>query len=118
MRFLCLDLKIDAAFVGNDKFVYLFSGKNYTTVAKKDLTPTALEIIISKPLALTPTTPIHEKWGKTETSTVLNGVDAAFYDGSKTFLIKGNEYVAYSGDYDFIDQGYPKKLKANPDGLP
>lgn len=39
--------------------------------------------------------------------------------GDRTFLLGGDAYVRYTGDaLDIVDEGYPRPLKGNPDGLP
>ncbi len=44
----------------------------------------------------------------------LTDVDAAFKDEEgRLFLFSNHEYVRYSDDYDYIDEGYPKKIDEN-----
>ena len=41
-------------------------------------------------------------------------VDAAFVNDEHTYIFSGDQYVKYTGsDYDFVDEGYPKAIKAN-----
>lgn len=46
-------------------------------------------------------------------------VDAAWFKAPYTYLTRGNEYIRYSTDnYDQFDEGYPKKISTNTEGLP
>jgi hypothetical protein len=46
-------------------------------------------------------------------------VDAAWYKDGKTYLTNGDEYIRYSGNnYASFDEGYPRKLSTNNEGIP
>ncbi len=46
-------------------------------------------------------------------------VDAAWFKKPYTYLTRGDEYIRYSSDkYDQFDEGYPKKISTNTEGLP
>ena len=60
---------------------------------------------------------VTDVWGKAPSSWA--SVDAAFVQGTKTHLIKGEEYISYpNGRYNEIPQGYPKSLATNSEKLP
>ena len=45
-------------------------------------------------------------------------VDSALVVEGRTYLIAGDQYVRYSGDYRYVDAGYPQRLSTNTEGLP
>jgi len=63
---------------------------------------------------------ISSRFGKVRNEFTQSGrVTAAFTRGGATFLVSGDSYVRYSsGDYRFVDAGYPRGFAANPDTLP
>ncbi|MGB6301949.1 MAG: neuraminidase-like domain-containing protein, partial [Rivularia sp. (in: cyanobacteria)] len=84
--------------------IYLFNRNQYVTVennlasGKKD---------------------IRERWGKVSTNIAKTCiVDAALFDGNKTYLFSGKEYLVYSTGNELADFGYPKLLENNNEGLP
>ncbi len=108
---------IQAAMVGLDRQAYLFSGGEFITLPLHDLSVSTLTQAID---AWNNPTAAAARWGLSASPiTTHNRVDAAFRSKDKTFLITGDSYVRYTGaDYQLIDEGYPKLLAGNPDGLP
>lgn len=55
------------------------------------------------------------EWGKVESNfDIPEKIDAAFQDKEgKTYLFSGDQYIRYSGDYNTVDKGYPKKIEGN-----
>jgi hypothetical protein len=61
---------------------------------------------------------IQPDWGMIlEPSGVIGGLDAAFDDGTHTYLFVGDQYYRQTA-YDKIDDGYPKALTGNHDSMP
>ena len=110
--------KIDAAFVGFDGKYYFFNNakKQFVTLEDKQLSdPQSIDAVFGKRR-------------QTETSVTNNiatagKIDAAFtktQGGKKyTYLCSGDQYVRYTGSaYQYIDEGYPKSLQGNEEGIP
>lgn len=96
--------KIDATFHGPDGKSYFFRNDTLKYASSDDVTQ---EIDISN------------RWGKVPNNVAKTGVvDAAFYDGNKTYLFSGNEYLVYSSEYELADRVNPHLLKSNTDGFP
>ena len=57
----------------------------------------------------------EREWGKIESNFDLpEKIDAAFQDeDGKTYLFSGDQYIRYSGDYQRVDKGYPRKIEGN-----
>ncbi|MCB0850618.1 MAG: hypothetical protein KDD63_00125, partial [Bacteroidetes bacterium] len=57
----------------------------------------------------------EKEWGKVESNfEAPEKIDAAFQDQEgKTYLFSGDQYIRYSGDYETVDDGYPKKIEGN-----
>jgi hypothetical protein len=110
---------IDQALVGSDGMCYLFSGTQYMKTAdwndlieKTDAGP----IMRWNPAAGT----IAKDWLHLTNRIAETGlVDAAFVRGNLTYLCSGNEYIRYTGSaYDLIDDGYPRPIQNNNEGMP
>ncbi|MCO6477406.1 MAG: hypothetical protein J5I94_12325 [Phaeodactylibacter sp.] len=103
-----LDYGLDAAFLGFDKFLYLFKDGQYCPVNTED-TPDNPELI-----------PITRQWGILKNNILSDGkVDAAFtgLDG-RTYLFSGDQYYRYSwSNYSKVDEGYPKAIAEDWAGL-
>ncbi|MCW2917314.1 MAG: hypothetical protein JWN52_5382 [Actinomycetia bacterium] len=105
--------KVDAGFVGVDGRTYLFSGTDYARYSTDDYT----QIDDGHPAR------ISSLWGHVFNNLARTGrVDAALVldvtetvDGvevprTRTYLFSGDQYVRYSGAYDVVDEGYPRKI--------
>ncbi len=110
---------INAAFLGVDGNIYLFSQSQGIKVSGAALNGDQLRAIVDDfedPVTIDATWANQPPTNKIITD---NRVDAAFTIGDKTYLVSGDEYIRYTGpDYEFIDEGYPKKLATNTEGLP
>jgi hypothetical protein len=62
---------------------------------------------------------INSRWGLRQNNIRETGhVDAAFTNGSKTYLFSGDQYYEYSGNgYTAPNEGWPKKLSGNTLGI-
>nr|WP_296377288.1 hemopexin repeat-containing protein [Pseudonocardia sp.] len=100
--------RVVAGFTGVDGRTYLFQGGSFVDLAAPGR---------KKPVA--------DRWGRVEGAAAGTGifdtgtVAAAYVIGEHTFLVSGGRYVRYTGGvYEFVDDGYPRDLAGNPDGLP
>ena len=65
-----------------------------------------------------------DHWGKSTAAKAGNlftagTVDAAFVDGTHTYLFGGDRYVRYTGDsYQTIDEDYPREIPENDEDIP
>jgi hypothetical protein len=48
----------------------------------------------------------------------VGAVDAAFTRGSTTYVFTGDQYYAFTDNYETPDDGYPRPIVSNTDGLP
>lgn len=103
---------IDAIFVADDGFAYIFSGQAYMKSDKN--------LFNGNSINWNEEGKIYDDWGKAASNILsTNTIDAAFVRDDQTFLFSGDEYVRYTGsDYSFIDSGYPMKIASNTDNLP
>ncbi|MFI6323641.1 hemopexin repeat-containing protein [Nonomuraea sp. NPDC050556] len=86
------------AFTAQDGTTYFFFGTQFA--AYKDG-------------AFGPLTSVRDRWGLSA-NPFGTTVDAAFAWRGTTFLFSGDHYVRYStGDYRYVDAGYPKKTSGN-----
>lgn len=98
-----LDRGVDAIFKAPNESVYVFKDKLYQTSQRSETTHL-----------------ISGMWVKvnnqfTENVALPTVIDAAFTAPSgKTYFFKGNQYVCYSNlENEFVDEGFPKKIKDN-----
>ncbi len=92
------------------KTVYLFSGAEYVRMSN------GVPCLMSgNSPTVCGSTPLHVGW-----EAFLTHIDAALYrpDNGKTYLFSGAWYVRYSNINDGIDEGYPKRIASNWQGLP
>jgi hypothetical protein len=68
---------------------------------------------------------VKAHWGKVKNNIQETGlIDAAVVirdstgKPTKTILFSGDQYYIYTNGYDRVDNGYPRKIKENKDGLP
>ncbi|MTI33032.1 hemopexin repeat-containing protein [Xanthovirga aplysinae] len=106
------NVTIDSAFTWNNSDIYLFSGQEYMILDKSAIdvnNPTNIEWVATGLIA--------DKWGKEENSFTINeSIDSAFTHNNVTYIFSGDEYAIYSeGHYDYIDEGYPKKISSEND---
>jgi hypothetical protein len=92
--------ELSAAFRSGDGKTYFFNN-------------TTQKYVVSG--ALSTAKDIKGRWGIIRNNVVEKGVDAAYMDGTRVYLISGNEYVRYSADESggipqFVDDGYPKTI--------
>ncbi|MGA9379386.1 MAG: neuraminidase-like domain-containing protein, partial [Phormidium sp.] len=86
------------------KIIYLFKDKEYVVIEKEQVNDKNL---------------IEKRWGKVKNKIADTGkVDAALFDGNKTYLFSGNEYLVYSQGLELADMGSPKQLENNSENLP
>ncbi|MDJ0518511.1 MAG: hemopexin repeat-containing protein [Trichodesmium sp. MO_231.B1] len=98
-----------------------FNGKiDEVRVYDRALSDDEIKQLAGKPTQLTE---INSTWGKVKE--IKNNiqetgvVDAAFTHGGKTYLFSGDQYYRYDGtQFDYVEQGYPKLLSNNTEGLP
>lgn len=83
--------------VANDRTVYVFAGGSLH-VGSRTISATV------------PLTTI----GQIRNNVADGKVDAAFTADGKTYLFSGDQYVAYSRDFAYVDDGFPKPLSAFP----
>lgn len=115
---ISLSRVLSAAMLGLDGKLYLFAGSEFITVPSQGL---SLDSISKAVDAWRDTARnIGAFWGTQASAIVRNQrVDAALRRGEHTFLVCDGEYVRYTGEaYELCDEGYPKPLAGNPDGLP
>ncbi|MFW2373134.1 MAG: hemopexin repeat-containing protein [Gammaproteobacteria bacterium] len=94
--------RIDALVQSVDGNIYLFSGSNYAVKQGTAYVESAIETA----------------WGYVANAiTSTTKVDSAFIgEDGKVYLFSGDEYFRYSDvDNRVIDEGYPKKILADPD---
>ena len=89
-------LTIDAAFKDKMDNIYLISGNHYYLLMKGEDTWTRRE----------------NEFGQIDNDFEnITAIDAAYKDTEgHLFLFAGEQYIRYSGDFDFIDEGYPKTI--------
>ena len=93
---------IDAV-TGNGRTVHVFAGGAVHTVSQ----------------SLTGTVPVARLGRLRNTIAESGRIDAALHHEGALLLFSGDQYVRYSsGDHRFVDEGYPKRIAANADGLP
>jgi hypothetical protein len=89
---------IDAV-IGNRRTVYLFVGGDCHVVSRAPAATYDLGIL-----------------GQVRNTIAQRGrVDAALVTGGHTYLFSGDQYVRYTGGYEFVDEGYPRSIDT---GLP
>jgi len=95
--------RVKTAFTGVDGNTYFFAEDHYVVYDHQQFQPPA---------------PINQRWGKVRNNFMDhpqgNRVDAAFvYQNQTTYLFSGDQYIRYSsGDYRYVDAGYPKPIAA------
>lgn len=97
---------IDAAFQGRDDQTYFFKGKRFVYSDS----PTKERMV-------------NEIWGKVRNNFKAGrSLDAAYIDGSRLFILLGDQVIAYSNslenDQVTVEEGFPTRLTSHYQNLP
>ena len=98
--------------------LYLFGVDSFVRLKSAEISVAEIAVAIDQWAPRS--APISARWGRVNNVFTRGGpVTAALLRGDHTFLAGGDQYLRYTGaDYRIADEGYPRPLAANPDGLP